>query len=153
MFQDAHLITQDTLCLEAHFEGKYRSKITTTDGVLYSELLPRELLNNACLKYGSTLDGRIMAVRELLKYNKKTPFAIIPYCVGAFPTMSPIHADCIWVFNHLFTIEETANRRVSRITFLNGVSILIPTSSHSLSKQQKRLHTLLHTFLTLHQTS
>lgn len=149
MFQDAHLITSTAICLEAHFEGQNRSKLTTTEGVFFSELLPTELLNHTCLKYGSTLEGRIQAVRELLKYEQKTPFIIIPFSVGAAPIISPSHPDCIYLFNHFFTVEQTTTPKVSLLTFSTGQTITIPTSAYSLARQQKRLHTALNTFQTL----
>ena len=137
--------------LEPYFLNEYRSKLTTTNGVFYSILSPYELLDVTCIKYASTIEGRMKAVREMFDYDKKTPFVIIPYDVGAFPTMSDKSSDCVWIFNHRFSIKEV-HKGVCQITFLNGFSAIVNCSKHILRNQQKRLHTSLDVYRQIHRT-
>lgn len=138
--------------LEPVFTGKYRSKLTTTMDIFYSELLPYQLLDKACLQYASTKEGRVKAVREMFKFDKKTPFLIAPYELGAFPIMSSKNPECVWIFNHPFDIQEI-EKGLSKIIFSGGITCLVACSKHILLKQQQRLHTLLNTYRQIHALS
>ena len=145
---DSYLIDHCTLALESVFVGSNKSKITTTNGIYYSEMSPRELLDTACIRYASTMEGRKQAVRKLLNYPRKTPFLISPFDLGVFPTMSSKHLECVWIFNHRFVIDEYEKGK-SIITFSEGTKIALQASRHILRKQQKRLHTVIDTFRTI----
>lgn len=144
------MIDHRTLAVEAVFAGEYRSKIHTTHGTYYSKLYPRKLLDKACIRYGSTKQGRIQAARILLNYLQKPPFMIAPYTIGAFPTMGTGNPECVWIFNHRFNIDELLIGK-SRITFMNGTTILVNASKHTLTKQQQRLHTLISVTGSIHR--
>ena len=104
-----------------------------------------DLLNKACIRYASTMEGRIQATRIFMKYPKKTPILIEPSEIGAFPTMSYQHQECVWLFNHHFDVEEL-DKGKSLVTFRNGTSIIVFVSKHVLLKQQHRLHFTLDTY-------
>lgn len=139
---DSKWIDHKVLAIEPVFVGCYRSKIHTMNGTRYSKLDPRTLLDNACIRYASSKAGRKQATKKLLKYKNKTPFIIAPYSIGVFPTMASSNPECVWIFHHRFKIEELHHGR-SRLTFINGTSIIVKTSRHILLKQQERLHTLI----------
>lgn len=90
----------------------------------------------------STMKGRINAAATLLNYDKKSPFLIAPNEIGVFPTASPRNANCVWIFNHRFTIKEIEKGK-SLITFMDGTAITVAASKHTTLKQHGRLHTLL----------
>ena len=139
------LIDYRTLALESFYLENNKSKITTSHGVYYSKMAPLDLLETACNRYASTMDGRKQAVIKLLNYYRKTPFLIIPFELGVFPTMSPDHLDCVWIFNQRFEIDEYEKGK-SILTFSNGTKIEVAASKHTLMKQQQRLHTIIDTY-------
>ena len=142
---DSNWIDNQALSLESVFTGDYKSKITTTHGIYYSCLTVHDLLNRACIRYASTMEGRIQATSIFMNYPKKTSILIEPTEIGAFPTMSYQHAECVWLFNHHFHVEEL-DKGKSRVTFRNGTSLIVHVSKHVLLKQQHRLHFTLDTY-------
>ena len=92
--------------LEPFFTDGYNSKILTKKGIRYSKMTVRELLEEACLRYASTFEGRMKATRIFMKYYRKTPLIIDPNEIGAVPTMSYEHLDCVWLFNHHFLVDD-----------------------------------------------
>lgn len=139
---DSYFIDESVLAIEPVFIGDYHSKITTTHGEVYSKLTPYRLLDKACMRYLSTMSGRKQAASKLLNFQNKTPIMIEPYAIAAFPTLSSSRLECVWIFNHRFTVLELGKGR-SEIIFNEGTSITVNVSKHTLLKQQLRLHTLI----------
>lgn len=132
------LIDLQTLALEPTFLDGNQSKITKKCGVYYSVKTPLELIDEACMRYASTMEGRIQAVGRVLNF-KKPPFLIAPFDFGVFPTMSPNRLDCVWIFNHPFEIVKV-DKQKSRLEFRNDVSIPVNVSVYTIRQQQQRLH-------------
>ena len=139
------MINDQTLLLESVFKGKAKTRIVTTHGIYYSEESILNLLEDACNRFASTLEGRIKALKKLMDYSVKTPLLIDPNKFGAFPTMSYRHVECVWIFNHPFHVEEVSKGK-SLVTFLNGISVIVHASKHVLLKQHQRLHTSLNIY-------
>ena len=148
---DSYLLDDQALSLQPVFIGKNKSKIIRIDGIYFSEESQNSLLEKACLRHGSTKQGRVDAVKEKMNYKHRTPLMIIPYTVGAFPTVSSEDLSCIWIFNHPVKIEELEKGK-SRMTLLNGEEMIIPVSKHSLSNQKNKLYAALHVFEKLQTT-
>lgn len=147
---DSNLIDNQALLLESVFTGDNKSKIITTHGIYYSRMTVHNLLNKACIRYASTMEGRMHAIREFMKYSKKTPILIEPSEIGAFPTISYQNIECVWLFNHHFEIEALGKRK-SKVTFRNGTSSTVYVSKNVLLKQQQRLHFTLDTYRSIHR--
>lgn len=147
---DSNFITKQTLAIVPIFTGQYQSEIITLDGFFQSEISAFNLINNACIRYGSTMDGRVKAVKALLSFNQKTPFIIAPFDISVFPTISAKHPECMYIFNHHFQIKELEKGK-SRLTFFDGTTLDIPCSKYALHKQQLRLHSLLDTYRRNHR--
>ena len=139
---DSYLIDTRALALESVFTGGYKSKISTTHGIYFSKQTPAQLLDKACLRYFSTMKGRTKAASILLNYGQKPPFLIAPNEIGVFPTASPDNADCVWLFNHRITVVDVVKGQ-SMITFMEGTTIHVKVSKHTILQQYQRLHTLL----------
>ena len=146
-----NLIDHRTVAIEPFFTNGHRSKITKMDGIFYSEKTPIELLNLACMRYASTLEGRIQAVSQVLHF-RKPPFFIIPYDLGVFPTTSPKNPDCVWIFSRPFHIVEVS-KGISRLDFGNDISILVNVSVHTLKQQQQRLHMVINYYRSIQEES
>jgi len=140
--KDSNLINRRALALESVFTNGNKSKITTTHGIHYSKMSVLDLLNNACMRYASTLEGRMKAIKEIMNYYHKTPVLINPNEFGAFPTLSYKDVECVWIFNHHFYVNELGNG-MSQIVFDNGIHMTVNVSKNVLLKQQQRLHTAL----------
>lgn len=97
------------------------------------------------MRYASTLEGRMKATREILDYYQKTPVLIKPNEFGAFPTLSYKNIECVWIFNHHFSVNELGNGK-SQIVFDNGIHMTVKASKNVLLKQQQRLHTAMNIF-------
>lgn len=142
---DSYLLDDKALALQPVFIGQNKSKIIRIDGIYFSEESQISLLEKACLRHGSTKQGRVDAVKEKMNYMHRTPLMIIPYTVGAFPTVSSENLSCVWIFNHPFKIEELEKGK-SRVTLLNGEEMIIQVSKHSLTNQKNKLYAALHVF-------
>ena len=145
MEKDSKLINRRVLAVEPYFTNGNKSKITTTHGIHYSKVSVLELLNNACIRYASTIEGRMKATKEVMDYNQKTPILINPNEFGAFPTLSYKDIECVWIFNHHFYVNELGNGK-SQIVFDNGIHLTVKASKNVLLKQQQRLHTAISIF-------
>ena len=142
---NSDLIDNETLMLEPVFTDKVKTRIVTTHGTYYSEESAVNLLEDACNRFASTLEGRIKAIKKLMNYSVKAPLLIEPNHFGAFPTMSYRHVECVWIFNHPFDVEEVSKGK-SIVLFSNGISVPVNASKHVLLKQHQRLHTSLNIY-------
>lgn len=147
---DSNLIDKHTLMLESIFTGVFKSRIITTHGVYLSKMSVNQLLGFACIRFASTLEGRIQAIKKLMNYSIKTPILIDPNEIGAFPTRSYKNIECVWIFNHHFEIESLGKGK-SQITFSNGMSFYLNVSKNVLLKQKQRLHTTIGTYRIIHR--
>lgn len=136
--------------IESFFLDGYQSKITTTHGIYFSEKAVLYLLNKACIRYASTLEGRIEATKKMMNYLNKTPLLIHPFEIGAFPTMSYKKLECVWIFNHHFDVEELS-KGISQLTLADGTCVTVNASKDVLLKQQQRLLTAISTYSLIHR--
>ncbi|QUG43855.1 competence protein ComK [Psychrobacillus sp. INOP01] len=147
---DSELIDNQTLLLESVFKDKVKTRIVTTHGIYNSEESILNLLEDACNRFASTLEGRLKATKKLMNYSVKTPLLIEPNHFGAFPTMSYRHVECVWIFSHPFNVEEVSKGK-SVVLFTNGISVSVNASKHVLLKQHQRLHTTLNIYGIYHR--
>lgn len=122
----------------------YRSVIFTAEDVHYSEMKPADLIDGICLLHGASYRGREEATRRLSQdqYKKKVPVIIFEPSVAAFPTSSPQHSQCIWLFNHPMTFISMNSQR-TKIVFPNGESVEAEASLAMLHKQRSRMFSVL----------
>ncbi|WP_075618308.1 competence protein ComK [Paenisporosarcina indica] len=147
---DSYYINEDTLTLEPVFVDGFQSRIGTMHGVYYSKMSIRSLLEEACIRYASTFDGRIQAIQKFMEYRHKTPLLIIPDTVGAVPTISHLQAECVWLFNHHYQINALSPN-VSEIIFSNGYTIQVNVSKKVITKQQQRLYSTMEAYRSMHR--
>ncbi|MEK5483910.1 competence protein ComK [Viridibacillus sp. FSL R5-0888] len=139
--KDLDLITTNSFVLSPLFEGEVKSKVMTRDGYLHSTLTPIQLLEKICIRYGSTFQGRIDAVKELLGYSKKLPL-YIGEGIYAYPTRSLYHPECVWVFYHNYRYEEYGKGQTI-LYFDHGEIVILDVSLHTVKEQQQRLASII----------
>jgi competence protein ComK len=141
------LVTQSTMAMYPAFHETYQTVLLDFSGKeIFSEKPMLNIIKEACMENGSSYDGRIKAVRHVLPYHRKTPLMISrEQNIYAFPTMSPEHYECIWLF-HLHIQEFTAMNHKTLIHFKNGCSLKVDSSLEVLTKQRERSATLMTCF-------
>lgn len=145
-----HFIDRSTLYLMSSYETEGKTKVVTTHGVMYSSLSAVQLIDRTCMLYASTYEGRVKANRYNLKQHKKTPILISNDGVAAFPTMSPSHPDCIWIFNHDYRTEKVSPGRTRIIYEKYGIVLDLDVSIHTLEKQRTRMYEMLYYYMKVH---
>lgn len=139
-----NLIDHQTIAIEAFSSGDYRTKITKTNGIFYSEQTPIKLLDEACMNEASTLEGRIQAVMKIFNFYKP-PIIIAPFSLSLFPTASYNNYECEFIFNHPFQIIDYGNGKYG-LLFYNSIEVPVNASKHTLIQQHLRLHTVINYF-------
>lgn len=97
------------------------------------------IIEDSCLYFGSSLEGRKMGAKEILGAEYKVPIVIEESNnIIAFPTTSPYSPTCSWLsFNRILKIDRIdANN--SKVIFDNNVEILVPCSFRILENQLSR---------------
>lgn len=94
-----------------------------------------KILNDSCLKYGSSYAGRASATKYAIGYTHKAPICLNEYTLNIFfPTKSPRSIDCAWIsYNNLYIYSK--NGKECNITFKNNVTISINVSYLTIQNQ------------------
>lgn len=131
-------ISDKTYALKQHPHERKSTLIYDERGIYYVEKKPIKLLREACIIYGSTLEGRRAAIVEQFDYSFKTPIPISPVkYIFAYPTSSIDSPDCEWYFANNI-IKITNYNYGSEITFRNGTTITSSFPAHLMKKQLER---------------
>jgi competence protein ComK len=113
-------ISQTTIALLHNHHEKYQTKILDLEGEFYSSKPIMKLLEEACLNYCSTYEGRRQAVIHFTNYTQRIPIVINQFeKIIAFPTHSPEQTQFIWIFFHQILEISPINKTQSLITFKN----------------------------------
>lgn len=69
----------------------------------------RKVVDQSCINFGSTLEGRMRAVAALTGYKYKAPVLVSEYQrVIMFPTLSYKDDECAWIaLDHVLTMQPT----------------------------------------------
>lgn len=141
-------LTNETRALIPVFNeyGEAETLVYQSDGVRRLKGSPLHLLESACLYYGSSIQGRIEAARDVLGPHRKTP-VIMDWHADAvfFPTIAKESPDCAWInFSQVYDAEKSG--KGSRIIFHTGESVEVPVSNHTVYKQKQRSIELSYSF-------
>jgi Genetic competence transcription factor len=103
---------------------------------------PLELINYFCLCQASTVEGRIAAVRNILRIVQKPP-VYIQEDLFLFPTVSSRAFDCIWL-NHC-NIRKMRSKldNETAIHFKDGEILVLTLDYRILRKQMMRCNAYL----------
>ncbi|MFX3623260.1 MAG: competence protein ComK [Ectobacillus sp.] len=142
-------ITSTTMALQPYAHPLYQTKIWDERGIFYSSLTCMQLLQEACLRTGSSYQGKRDAVKALLHLKHAIPIPI-SYAKGicAIPSTSPQKWECVWYFYaHVRKVQRHHDQ--TYVLFRNGEKLLVNASTYR-TKQQllKAAHILSHFNLT-----
>ena len=100
---------------------------------------PFEIMEDSCLYFGSTYNGRKEGARSILVAEYKVPIIVDEADnLIVFPTTSPLSSDCIWIsLNHLKNYEKLDSYN-TKIVFDNDKEIIVPSSYRSIENQVSR---------------
>ncbi|MEI3597618.1 MULTISPECIES: competence protein ComK [unclassified Oceanobacillus] len=138
-----YTITQNDNALLPGRSTHYDTIVLTSEGKHYVKKPPFDIIKESASKTFLTYEGSTYLIREKLGFKYKLPLPInTALGIYAFPTMSPSHPDCIWLFYHrIKSIEDISEESVlykSKVHFVDGTSLSLTTSCYSLDKQMKR---------------
>ncbi|PKG25273.1 competence protein ComK [Niallia nealsonii] len=134
-------INDQTLALKPSFHHKYSTIVLEGDQKLFIKQTPLQLIQQAALKGGSDYNGRRKSLIYLTGIKKKIPIPLYPQKnIYAFPTHSPNHINCHWIFFHqVESIQKHPTSTYSaKIIFKNGQELLLEESLYLLEKQMYR---------------
>lgn len=134
-------INRKTTAVMYYSHPQYQTLMIETDGAFLTSKPPEQLFEEACLKHGSSYEGRRKAVIHVLQYWKRTPFAIAPLLgIYAFPTASSRDRDCVWLFleHTLQFLPDPTNHQHSIVQFRNGKELGVKASARFLYTQYER---------------
>ncbi|SOC34854.1 competence protein ComK [Ureibacillus acetophenoni] len=108
------------------------------------------VMNKICVLFGSTLQGRINAARDLFQTKKPVPVLVLaspsPTYIVALPLpVAGNKKDCMWIFTTNFDVVELGPSN-SKITIAN-LSFDVPVSKSYIIEQKNRAHHVLDSFV------
>lgn len=134
-------ITEQTLALKPAFHHKYSTIALEGEQKLYIRETPLQLIQQASLKGGSDYNGRRRSITYLTGIKKKIPIPLYPHKnIYTFPTHSPNHKDCHWIFfQHVEAFQKLLDPKNStKVIFKNGQELFLTESLYRLEKQMYR---------------
>ena len=141
-------LTNETRALIPVFNefGEAETLVYQPEGVMRVKGSPIDLLEHACLYYGSSIQGRIEAARHVLGPHRKTPVVMDWHADAVFfPTIAKESPDCAWInFQHVTAIKKDGKETL--IQFLTGESVKVHVSDHTVSRQKQRSIELSYAF-------
>lgn len=133
-----YIINEKTQALTFIESNYYRTKIYEEDDIIYKKETPLMILENSCLHYGSSLDGRKQAAKRILNMNSKLPVSIKPHG-GLFflPTTSHRNKECVWFsYSHVDDYWEYEDKLA--VILNNKQVIFVDISYNQFDLQMKR---------------
>ncbi|MBB5174552.1 competence protein ComK [Texcoconibacillus texcoconensis] len=140
-FKDQYDINCETMSLLTAKSTDYDSIVLESDRTLYVRQTPLQLIESACLRGGSSYDGRRIAVMHETGAQRKVPIPINRLeNIYAFPTHSPKNFNCHWLFSaHIHKMTPNPkNKKQCLITFTNNEKITLDVSPSVIEKQMHR---------------
>ena len=141
-------LTKETRALIPVFNeyGEAETLVYQSDGVKRLKGSPLHLLETACLYYGSSMQGRIEAARNVLGPHRKTPVIMDWHADTVFfPTIAKESPDCAWI-NFSQVYDAKSCDKGTRIHFHSGETIDVTVSYHTIYRQKQRSIELSYSF-------
>lgn len=147
-----YTLNKRTIALLPAKQIEYETIAVEEDRRFFIKKSALQIIQEACIKNGSTYEGRRDAVIQLTGFKRKVPIPIsIKKNIYTFPTHSPKDYDCIWLFhNHIqaaFPLSTPIHSNVkSMILLSNQQHLPLFLSNHTLQKQIERTRYCIYLF-------
>ncbi|MFI3284976.1 MAG: competence protein ComK, partial [Erysipelotrichaceae bacterium] len=117
----------------------YVTLYTTNESKIIHDSLVK-ILNQLCLQYGSTLDGRISFFKYWIKVHQKVPIVVsINHGLILMPLYSIHQKECILLNYTMIKKYRSINDCQSEVTFYDQTSITIDVNIRIIRKQMNRV--------------
>lgn len=131
-------ITRETKAIKLKRTGYFNSIIWHGTKRKYSIYEPIEIIQENCIKNGSSLEGRLESVRRILNSRTKLPIPVIPeYGVFMVPTMSARNEHCVW-FSYYHIKHYKKKGKMTRVKLSNDIGLYVKVSANQFDLQVKR---------------
>lgn len=139
------LLENSPIAIAPCLDGMHSSIIYAHEGDFYSKIKVSKLLDLYCLKYGSSLEGRLSASRKILGIIKNPPICISSSGIIGIQLPCQFGKGIVWVIDLGFTIEQK-HRKKSVLVFDNNFEITVYLSSDAIRIRKARAIEVLHAF-------
>ena len=103
------------------------------------EQSPFQTMEESCMYFGSTYEGRKESARSILGAEYKVPVIVEDTDnLIVFPTTSPKSDDCIWISLKRVKNFERIDNSNTKVIFDNNKEIIVPVSYRTLENQISR---------------
>ena len=103
------------------------------------EQSPFQIMEESCMYFGSTYEGRKDSARFILGAEYKVPVIVEDTDnLIVFPTTSPKSDDCIWISLKRVKNFERIDNSNTKVIFDNNKEIIVPVSYRTLENQISR---------------
>lgn len=137
-------INKETLIIYPQENNKSFIKENNYEQII--NLSPIKIINESCLFFGSSYEGRLESTKKIFGYYKKTPVIIEESNnIIFFPLESPRLSTCIWIsLNNIKEYYKKGDK--TKVIFYCGKQEILPISYLSFDNQILRANRIL-TFL------
>lgn len=124
--------------------GEKKSKVIEKDCSLIINNSPKNIMDESCRYYGSSIEGRQKGTTSLTGISYKAPIVVQEdNNIIFFPTTSPRLKNCMWIsLNNIEDYYYDFDKNSSIILFDNGEKLEINTSFCVLNNQILKSHRL-----------
>lgn len=143
---DNYIITCDTIAIIGIDNNT--CKVIEKDNEMIINKNSFSVIEESCLYYGSSYQGRVDAANVLISNSYKVPIVVenINNLVF-FPTISPNSSLCMWIsIDNIFNNVVDDDTKACKLIFKNNVEILTNLSNYSLENQMLKSY-MLHSIM------
>ncbi|SEO56032.1 competence protein ComK [Amphibacillus marinus] len=104
----SYQVNEKTLYIRSAYHSQVTTEIEEVDQTQYAMKTSKRIIEEACIRGGSSYQGRTEAMKALLNVTQLPPIPINPnQDIYAFTTKSPREHSCIWIITkHIKHIES-----------------------------------------------
>ena len=100
---------------------------------------PFKIMEDSCIYFGSTYDGRKKGAKEILGADYKVPIVVEDSDnLIVFPTTSPQADDCVWISLKRVKKIEKIDNNTTKVIFDNNLELIVDCSYRTMENQLSR---------------
>ncbi|MRG85094.1 competence protein ComK [Salinibacillus xinjiangensis] len=131
-------INRNTILITPHYDPVYRTRILEKNREIYCTKTSLQIIEEACINGGASMNGRKQAMEKILQTKVKVPIPVDPSIgVFLFPNKSPKEMNCYWFsFFHIKEyLKSSHDGNKTEIIFTNKMKQVIDTSFFTFRRQ------------------